>query len=52
MIEYLASHPTESAAAFAGAIAFIGFIVKLTPTKKDDKLWRKLMQAIGKEPKE
>ena len=52
MIEYLAEHSVELAALGAGLITIGGIIVKLTPTKKDDEWWKKLMKAIGKEPKE
>lgn len=51
MADYVTAHWAEFSAMGAALIALGGIIVKLTPTKTDDKWWRAFMSAIGRKAK-
>lgn len=48
MFEFMTEHAAEFTALASALMVAGGIIVKLTPTKTDDKWWRGLMSMIGR----
>jgi hypothetical protein len=49
MMDFILQHWAEFSAAGGALLVIGGIIVKLTPTKTDDKWWRGVMRALGRE---
>jgi hypothetical protein len=41
MIEYIQAHPEFAIGAAAAALAGVGWIIRRTKTKRDDRLWNR-----------